>query len=155
MDQKKSGTGQSAFLLAQIGAYASAQFAERLRELHLAPADAGILRILRSDAGISQQELSARLQVHPSRLVALLDKLESGKLIERKPNAEDRRLYSLHLTETGVELLDKVGIVARQHQQAMSAGLSKEENETLTQLLQRVADSLGLSPGIHPGYRRL
>jgi DNA-binding MarR family transcriptional regulator len=155
MDQKKFGSGQSAFLLAQIGAYASAQFAERLRELQLAPSEAGILRILRSDAGISQQELSARLQVHPSRLVALLDKLESGKLIERKQNAEDRRLYSLHLTEAGVELLEKVGIVARQHQQAMTAGLSKEENETLTQLLQRVANSLGLSPGIHPGYRRL
>jgi hypothetical protein len=41
------------------------------------------------------------------------------------------------------------------HQQAMSAGLSKEENETLTGLLQRVAKAQGLTPDIHPGYQRL
>jgi DNA-binding MarR family transcriptional regulator len=126
MDKKKIEYGQSAFLLAQIGAHASSQFAQRLGELQLAPPDAGILRILRTAAGISQQELSARLQVHPSRLVSLLDKLQSGNFIERKQNAEDRRLYSLHLTEAGVELLEKVGQLARQHQQAISAGLSKE-----------------------------
>jgi DNA-binding MarR family transcriptional regulator len=155
MDQKKMRSDQSAFLLAQIGAYAAAQFAQRLTELQLAPSDAGILRILRMAAGISQQELSARLQVHPSRLVSLLDKLERGTFIERKQNAEDRRLYSLHLTAAGVELLEKVGLLARQHQQAMSAGLSKEENATLTELLQRVARAQGLTPSVHPGYQRL
>lgn len=155
MDQKKMRSDQSAFLLAQIGAHAAAQFAQRLTELQLAPSDAGILRILRMAAGISQQELSARLQVHPSRLVSLLDKLERGNFIERKQNAQDRRLYSLHLTEAGVALLEKVGLLARQHQQAMSAGLSKEENEALTELLQRVAMAQGLTPGVHPGYQRL
>jgi DNA-binding MarR family transcriptional regulator len=75
MDPKKMEPGQSAFLLAQIGAHAATQFAQRLSELQLAPSDAGILRILRKAPGISQQDLSARLQVHPSRLVSLLDKL--------------------------------------------------------------------------------
>jgi DNA-binding MarR family transcriptional regulator len=155
MDQRKMESPQSAFLLAQIGAHAAAQFAQRLSALQLAPSDAGILRIVRLSAGISQQDLSARLQVHPSRLVSLLDKLESGGFLERKQNAEDRRLYSLHLTEAGVKLLEKVGEIARQHQQAMSAGLSKEENETLIGLLQRVARAQGLTPGVHPGYQRL
>ena len=149
------GSGQSAFLLAQLGAHAAAQFAQRLTELQLTPADAGILRILRVSAGISQQDLSARLQVHPSRLVSLLDKLEHAGFIERKQNLEDRRLYSLHLTEAGVALLEKIGELARQHQKAMNAGLSEEENETLTGLLKRVAEAQGLTPGVHPGYQRL
>ncbi len=155
MEWKKDEHGGAAFLLAQLGSHAAAQFAERLRELQLTPPDAGILRILRTATGISQRELSARLQVHPSRLVALLDKLERGKFIERKPNADDRRLYSLHITKAGGELLVKVGQIARQHQEAICMGLSKEERQTLTRFLERLANAQGLIPGVHPGYGRL
>lgn len=155
MDQKNAEHGQSAFLLAQVGAHASERFAQRLGELELFPSEAGVLRILRFNSGISQQELSERLQIHPSRLVALLDKLERSNLIERRQNPADRRLYSLYLTEEGVALFEKVGQLARLHQDAMTTGLSKEENGSLTTFLQRIAQSQGLIHGVHPGYQRL
>jgi DNA-binding MarR family transcriptional regulator len=155
MDQKKTEHGQSAFVLAQVGAHASAQFAQRIGELELAPSDAGVLRILRMNSRISQQELSGHLHIHPRRLVSLLDKLERSNLIERRQNPADRRLYSLYLTEAGAVLFEKVGQLARQHQQAMSTGLSTEENDTLTTLLRRIAQSQGLTPGVHPGYQKL
>jgi DNA-binding MarR family transcriptional regulator len=146
---------QPAFLLAQIGAHAASRFAERLTILELSPPDAGILRLLRMSAGISQQTLSARLQIHPSRLVAILDNLEKRTLIERKPNPDDRRLYSLHLTKDGIEALERIGKVAREHQDALLAALDGEERDRLTALLQKIADEQGLTPGVHPGYRGL
>ena len=146
---------QPAFLLAQIGAHAASRFAERLTILELSPPDAGILRLLRMSAGISQQTLSARLQIHPSRLVAILDNLEKRNLIERKPNPDDRRLYSLHLTKDGIEALERIGKVAREHQDALLAALDGEERDRLTALLQKIADEQGLMPGVHPGYRGL
>jgi DNA-binding MarR family transcriptional regulator len=155
MDPKKSEMGQAAFLLAQVGAHAASQFAGRLSVLELAPADAGILRLLRINAGISQQELAGRLRIHPSRLVAILDNLEKRSLIERRANPEDRRLYSLHLTGTGTEMLEQIGQVARQHQQALCSALTAEEREQLTQLLQKLAADQGLTPGVHPGYQTL
>ncbi len=147
--------GQAAFLLSQLGSHAAAQFAERLKPLELSPADAGILRLLRHSGGISQQELSVRLGIHASRLVAILDNLEKRSLVERKPNAEDRRLYSLYLTQAGGDALIRVGSVARAHQEALLSALSSEERLTLSELLQRVADQQGLARGIHPGYRRV
>jgi DNA-binding MarR family transcriptional regulator len=147
--------GHPAFLLAQVGAYAATRFAERLSSLNLAPPDAGILRLLRKAAGISQQELSARLRIHPSRLVAILDNLEQRKLVERKPNPQDRRLYSLHLTKDGSEILERIGKVAREHQDALLSTLSVDERGKLTELLHRIADAQGLTPGVHPGYQRL
>jgi DNA-binding MarR family transcriptional regulator len=147
--------GQPAFLLAQVGAYAATQFAERLGSLNLSPPDAGILRLLHKAAGISQQELSARLRIHPSRLVAILDNLEQRKLVERKPNPQDRRLYSLHLTKDGGEILERIGKVAREHQDALLSTLSVDERGKLTELLHRIADAQGLTPGVHPGYQRL
>lgn len=144
---------QPAFLLAQIGAHAASRFAERLAILQLSPPDAGILRLLRASAGISQQALSGRLQIHPSRLVAILDNLEKRNLIERKPNPDDRRLYSLHLTKDGFEILERIGAVAREHQDALLAALNSEERGSLTALLQKIAGEQGLTPGVHPGYQ--
>jgi DNA-binding MarR family transcriptional regulator len=146
---------QPAFLLAQLGAHAANQFTERLAILQLTPADTGILRLLRVAPGISQQELSDRLRIHPSRLVAILDNLGRRQLVERKPNPEDRRLYSLHLTKDGNEILERIGKVAREHQDALLAALSADDRKKLADLLQRVADQQGLTRGVHPGYQRL
>ena len=155
MKHDRMEKGEPAFLLAQLGAYAASQFSERLKVLDLAPPDAGILRLLRVAAGLSQQELAAKLRIHPSRLVAILDNLEKRGFIERRANPSDRRLYSLHLTKQGEETFQKIGRVAREHQEALLACLNIEEREMLGALLVRLADHHGLTRGVHPGYQRL
>jgi DNA-binding MarR family transcriptional regulator len=145
MTQSEMGLKQPAFLLAQLGAHAASQFAKKLGGLQLTPAD----------AGLSQQELAARLQIHPSRLVAILDNLEKRGFVERRANPDDRRLYSLHLTQAGGETLEKIGGVARKHQDALLSSISWEERNTLAALLLRIADQQGLVRGVHPGYQRL
>lgn len=148
----RPGAG-AAFLLAQVGAYAAGRFAERLAPLKLAPPDAGILHILRSAPGISQQELAGRIGAHPSRLVALIDGLEERGLVERRPNTEDRRLYALFLSPQGAASLEDIGRVAREHQEDLLRSLDKEERQQLTALLHKIADAQGLTAGVHPGYR--
>jgi DNA-binding MarR family transcriptional regulator len=155
MNHNEMEKGQPAFLLAQLGAHAASQFAKRLWVLELTPPDAGILRLLRVAAGMSQQELAAKLLIHPSRLVAILDNLEKRGLVERRANPDDRRLYSLHLTKDGRELLESIAKVAREHQDALLAALSKEERNEFAALLLRVADQQGLVRGVHPGFQRL
>src|SRR5215469_3809741 len=155
MNHSELGTGQPAFLLAQVGAHAALRFAERLNALQLSPPDAGVLRLLRMSAGISQQELATRLRIHPSRLVAIVDNLEERKFVERKVNPDDRRLYSLQLTSSGVEILGQIGKVAREHQDALLSALSSEERVELELLLHKVADQQGLARGVHPGYQQL
>ena len=154
MNHNEMEKGQPAFLLAQLGAHAAAQFAERLRVLDLTPPDAGILRLLRTAAGLSQQELAAKLQIHPSRLVAILDNLEKRGFVERRANPDDRRLYSIHLTKDGGEILEKIARVAREHQDALLSALTGDQRDELAALLLRVADQQGLIRGVHPGYQR-
>src|SRR5262245_65469690 len=90
------------FLLAQVGAHAAAQFAERLAPLGLVPPHAGILwNLHRSAEPLSQQQLASVLKTHPSRIVALVDELEAKGLVERQPNPDDRRTYELYLTDKG------------------------------------------------------
>jgi len=151
-DAKPRGRSGAAFLLAQVGAHAASKFAERVAELKLLPAHAGIFRILSGKPGMSQQELATALGTLPSRLVALIDELESRELLERRPHASDRRSHALHLTDAGRTTVQAVGRIAREHQQALLAGLSQEEQLHLASLLQRIADQQGLIPKVHPGY---
>lgn len=141
------------FLIAQVGAHAASQFAERLAKLKLAPRHAGILRILNSTPAITQHALATTLEMVPSQLVAILDELEARGLIERRENPNDRRRYALHISENGRSTLEAIGRVSREHSQALLAAISADEQRQLATLLQRIADQQGLARGVHPGYR--
>jgi DNA-binding MarR family transcriptional regulator len=145
----------SAFLLAQLGAHATARFAERLQQIGLVPAQAGIMRAVAVNVGINQQALAAMLGMLPSRLVPLLDELEQRALLERRDQPEDRRRYALHLTELGGRVLADIGRVAKAHDDAICAALKPQEREQLSALLRRLADDQGLTPGVHPGFAEL
>jgi DNA-binding MarR family transcriptional regulator len=149
------GAASAGFLVAQVGAHAATRFAERLSTLALTPAHAGILRAIDSSQGPSQQALCQLLAVVPSRLVALLDELETRGLVERRDHPEDRRTYALYLTGKGRDTLQAIGRIAREHQEALCAALNAHERDQLAALLRRIADQQGLTPGVHPGFRRL
>lgn len=151
-EHRKTGV---AFLLSQVGSRSAQEFARLLQPLNLAPADAGILRLLRHSPGISQQQLAKILGMHASRLVAVIDALEARKLVARTQNPEDRRLYSLHLTARGIEILAEIGNIARTHNELMCSGLKTAEVDQLAALLQKIAAAHGLTPKVHPGYKDL
>ena len=145
----------SAFLLAQVGAHAAQRFTERIGELDLTPAQVGLLRLVASRPGQSQQKLAKQLGTPATRLVPLVDGLEKRGLIERRRNAEDRRLYALELSPAGRELMGRVAQTAASHDRTLTAVLTDDERATLHTLLTKIADDQGLTPGVHPGYARL
>ncbi|WP_404868884.1 MarR family winged helix-turn-helix transcriptional regulator [Kitasatospora griseola] len=147
--------GGAAFLLAQLGAHAAERFAQRIAELDLTPAQAGLLRLLVQNPGRSQRELADALGMPPSRFVPFADGLEQRGLIERRRNAEDRRLYALHLTDRGLALLGRLRDTAMAHEQDVTQALAPEEHAQLIALLGRIAAQQQLTPGVHPGYRTL
>jgi DNA-binding MarR family transcriptional regulator len=146
--------GGVAFLLAQLGAHAAAAFAERLRPLDLTPPQAGVLRRLAHAPGESQRALADALGMHPPRLVALIDDLEGRGLVQRSRDPADRRNYALSLTPAGRETMTRLATVARQHERAVTAAIDDDERAELAAVLRRLADDQGLTPGVHPGYRR-
>jgi DNA-binding MarR family transcriptional regulator len=147
--------GSTAFLLAQVGSQAAARYAERLGPLGLTPAQSGMLRLLGRSAGMSQKALAEALFILPSRLVVLVDELEELGLLERRDRADDRRVYELHLSEKGRRATEEIARIARAHDERFLAPLAPKERDQLRALLIRLADAEALSPGVHPGYRRL
>lgn len=144
-----------AFLLSQVGAHSAAKFAERVAELDFSPPQVGILKVIAESDGLSQQALGEKLGMFASRLVSVLDDLQTRGLIERRSNPTDRRANSLHITQSGKEKMKQIMKVGREHQESICAALNDSERVQLASLLQRIADEQKLVPGIHPGYRKM
>ncbi len=155
MGSERGRRAFAALLLAQVGAHGAKQFADRLSVLKLTPPHAGILRRLVQSPGISQRELATALGMHASRLVAVLDEMETLGLLIREAKAEDRRTYSLQVTAKGRETMEQIAAISQQHNEALCAALNEEERAVLVGLLQRIADQQGLLRGVHPGFSTL
>ncbi len=145
----------TAFLLAALGAHAASRFAERMAVLDLTSPHAGLLRLIARRPGQSQQALAHQLGTAPSRLVALVDTLAERGAVERRRNTDDRRLHALHVTPAGEELLHTIGAAGKAHDDEVCAGLTDAERDRLGELLSRIAARQGLTPGVHPGFRKL
>jgi DNA-binding MarR family transcriptional regulator len=154
-DRQPPREGGVAFLLAQLGAHAAAAFAERVRSLELSPPQAGVLRRLGQFPGQSQRELADALGMHAPRLVALIDELEDRRLVARERDPHDRRNYAISLTDEGRRALAELTRVAREHELAITTALDDDERAQLLAILRRMAEEQNLTPGVHPGFRRI
>jgi DNA-binding MarR family transcriptional regulator len=141
----------AAFLLSQLGYHSSRLWQARLAPIGLDPRHVMLLRHVAVEEGRSQQALGEALRIPPSRMVALVDGLEQLGLLRRRPNPDDRRVRTLHLTDDGRRLLDQLMAVSREHERQLTAGLAPAEREQLITLLGRLAAAQGLAEGVHPG----
>ena len=95
---------QALWKLLRDDAFASLRedFTVRVAECSLSLSQGKLVRELAQPQ--SQRELARRLHYDPSNITALADSLEARGLIERRPDASDRRFRLLALTPEGERL---------------------------------------------------
>jgi DNA-binding MarR family transcriptional regulator len=130
--------GQVAYLLGQVGSAVEGRFAERLAVLGLSTQHALVLRAVGVGPGRSQVELAQATGLSPSRLVALVDELESMDAVRRERLPADRRRHAVQLTRPGQELIRRVARAAADHGGEVLGDLDPSERELLQHLLGRV-----------------
>ena len=142
------------FLLSQLGSYVAAEFDRTLTTTGVDPRTYAVLMALATEDGQSQRQLSARLGIHRNAMVAVIDSLERQGLAERRSHPEDRRAFAVTLTAKARKLLPDLDARGRALEDDITSPLSPEERTTLRQLLQRVAATAELIPGVHPHLAR-
>jgi DNA-binding MarR family transcriptional regulator len=141
------------FMLSTLGHAVSRLFIHALEPLELHPREFAVLRAVKANDGQSQQTLAERLRIPPSRMVAIVDELESRGLIERRPDPHDRRVRALYVTTSGQTLLQDAFNLVVQHERAISKVLTVNERAELLALLNRIAGHLGLATDVHSALR--
>jgi DNA-binding MarR family transcriptional regulator len=127
-------------LLAHLGRVAKRRFTDALEPTGLKGPQAFALMQLRDLGPISQQELAETLDLDPSKLVALLNELESNQFAERRRDPSDRRRHIVEISALGNERLADAERAMAEFEDQFFAGLEPDERRQLQGLLGRVAE---------------
>jgi DNA-binding MarR family transcriptional regulator len=101
-----------------------------------------ILYHLWKDDGINQQQLCERTFRDKPSITRLIDNLVKLGLVERKANKNDKRVNFIFLTETAKNLQQQTIDIANQTMDEALIGITKDEIETVKNVLQKVYDNL-------------
>ena len=131
-------------LIANIHRFFSATLFRNLRAdgISLTPSQWRVIAHLNKCDGPTQSELAERLLMEKAPLGTQLDKLEQNGLIERRADERDRRVRRVYMTPAAAPLLPIIEQQALQLRQQCVDGLTPDEVEALTGLLDRVQANL-------------
>jgi DNA-binding MarR family transcriptional regulator len=132
-------SGYTGFLLGYLGEKSRRRFMAMLEPHGFHPREFGLMTVLSTRPGITQQDLASLARVDPSSMVALLDDLERRGIAERRVNQDDRRRRAIYLTDEGKRLVRVLQREARKAAKEFLAPLSGEESEQLNLLLRKLA----------------
>ena len=103
--------------------------------------DVGVLNALRSSLPanrLSPTQLFRGLMLSSAGMTKRLDRLEQKGLVQRRPDANDRRSIIIELTPGGRRLVSKAVAENTRNEAAFLKGFSPNERRVLTDLLRRV-----------------
>jgi DNA-binding MarR family transcriptional regulator len=114
-------------------------FARALQPLGLRPPHFGVMRLIETEPGLTQQDLAQRSLIDPSSMVAVVDELEELGYAERQPHPGDRRKHAVHLTTEGQRMLERAQATAMEMTNELLAPLDAAEVTELRRLLRKLA----------------
>jgi DNA-binding MarR family transcriptional regulator len=112
---------------------------ESWSKVDLSPSHAYLLMLAVEDPGIQPTSLAEHLQLQPSTITRLIEKLESRKLLVRTYEGKVANVYP---TPKGKDLLPKLKECLHEFYSRYSEILGKEESAKLVQNMGRIADKL-------------
>lgn len=135
------------FLLADISRLMRRAYSQQTQDSSsqtpaLTLAQSRVLVYLSRHQGLRQVELAELLEVQPITLTRQLEPLAQAHLIERRPDARDKRAYLWFLTPAAQPQLAAIGQRAEQVKQQALASLSEQQAEQLCASLRQVRDNL-------------
>ena len=101
-----------------------------------------ILFCLAREEGVTQLELSHRAGLKPPTVSVTLQKMERDGLVTRRDNEIDLRQTLVFLTDKGKKIHEQIHGLHKEGDAIALSGLSEEEIDTLSSLLNRVIDNL-------------
>ena len=142
------GRGQRlTYLVKRLEMAERARMDEVLRPLGVTLHQYTALSILERREGLSSAQLARRTYVTPQAMHQLVASMERDRLIERRPDGENRRILRAWLTPHGAEVLQACHDVVDGLEERMLSALSPEEAAVFERALEACLTALA-EPGL-------
>jgi DNA-binding MarR family transcriptional regulator len=155
LSPRTGGRGQRlTYLVKRLEMAERARMDEVLRPLGVTLHQYTALSILERREGLSSAQLARRTYVTPQAMHQLVASMERDRLIERRPDGENRRILRAWLTEHGAEVLRACHDVVDELETRMLSALSLAEaavfERALEQCLAALAEPAVKGPRLAP-----
>lgn len=117
---------------------------DAFREVGLAPSHAFLLMAVNKKSGIQPSELSKILQLTPSTITRLVEKMERKGYLER---ISEGRATQIHPTEKCVQADDKIRTAWNTLKANYKAVLGERYTEVLTEMTVKAVENMELTEG--------
>jgi DNA-binding MarR family transcriptional regulator len=98
------------------------------------------LLVLQELGSATMNEFAAEMRLHGTTMTRMVDALINKGLVERRPDAEDRRIVRVALSPAGQEMAGKLQQSKRQLLASSLAEIPAEEQGMLLRALERMAE---------------
>ena len=142
--------GYIGYVLSDLARLIRTVFDRRVRDIGLTRAQWLVLTRLYRKPGASQTELAEMLEIDRASAGRMIDRMEKGGWLERRPDAGDRRINRLFLTAEARRLHARMWAIAESTIDDALAPLSADERDEFTRLAARVKGQLQTLAGSTP-----
>lgn len=101
-----------------------------------------ILKLLFHQDGLTQKELTGRLEITSSSCGELITKLEQGGFLEKRTSPVDKRTFNVYLTDSGRVLAERYIETCIVELEEWASDLTLQEQEKLFDLLGKLSRGL-------------
>jgi MarR family transcriptional regulator for hemolysin len=129
------------FLMHDVSRLRRAAFDEYMKPTGVTRSQWWVLAQLRHD-GMIQSDLADALEIGKASLGGLVDRLEASGLIERRPDANDRRVKRIYLSSQGKQMVKEMTQLSHEMSEQILDGLSVDERHALADMLGLVKANL-------------
>lgn len=113
-------------------------FSEAMSGTGMRQALVGILAAVASQPGMNQGAAGRILGIKRANMVSLINELVTARLIYRVVDPQDRRAFTLHLTQAGEAMLTDCHQRIEAHERRMLSVFTEGETAQLRDLLARI-----------------
>lgn len=115
--------------------------AQHLKPFELTSPQFGVLESLAHLGPMKMCEIGNKLLMSGANVTGVVDRLEKKGLVRRVMDAEDRRMFLIHLTEDGSKLITKIFPLLAARLEAFASVLTSKEKRQLIELLKKLGSA--------------
>lgn len=136
------GTDRLGFLIHDAARLLRKRFEARAAGLGLSAAQWRLLVWAAKEEGIAQARMAEILEIEPISVSRMVDRMEEGGWIERRPDAADRRVRMIFPTEKARDAYAGVKSMAGEVYEQALKGLSAQDRRSLVHGILKLIENL-------------
>ncbi|SEJ83166.1 Transcriptional regulator SlyA [Marinovum algicola] len=142
MNDTRSWDLRLGYLIHDVSRLRRVSFDRELSPMGITRSQWWVLAFISRNDGLPQTQLAHELDVGKVALGSLIDRLQTSGFVERRPDAKDRRVKRVFLTDKARLLIKKIGPVTDSFNSRILEGVSREDLELTSRTLYAMKQNL-------------